>query len=113
MVAKLTAHERKRALEALLQSSGWSILREVIASQVHNRIQQLVLTPLETLDQSLAQEYAKGETASLQLVLEMPKTLFEQASEEVLEANEKELANDDDSDTSSIDYPEDTEDWTR
>jgi len=111
MVGELTALERKRALEALLESSGWAILSETLREQVHSRIQELVLKPLTTLDESLAQEYAKGETASLQLVLVMPSTLLEAAAQDAAEQQiEEELANDHSTHGEPADpvtYPED------
>lgn len=86
----LSARERARALKALLESVGWGIVREVIAQQVHDRVQQLLLSPLESLDAALAQEYAKGEVAGLQLVPATIEAIREEAVQLAAVAEEEE-----------------------
>lgn len=79
---KLSAQERKRALAALLESTGWGILEEIYQEQVHNRVESIILNPFVSGDAVYAQEFAKGEMAAFKLAIAMPKLLWQNAVDE-------------------------------
>lgn len=61
----------------------------MLEEQVRLRTQKIILSPIGSLDETLAQEYAKGEVAALQLTLSMPEALVETLSEEIKQENEE------------------------
>lgn len=70
-------------LKVLLDSEGWQLYRSIIERQQTSRFDQVVLQPLTSHDQTLGQEYLKGEIQGLRLALALPQVLFESATEQV------------------------------
>lgn len=76
-------------LRQLLRSEGWAFLVKHVENQIAARIDIIVLNPLGKLDETLAQEYAKGEVQALRMVTQLPKTLVEQAEQFIKERNDE------------------------
>jgi len=68
--------ERKSALEGLVKSPGWGLLRKVAEEQVRLRERHILLKPLTGLDGVPAQEFEKGEVAGLRLLLTLPENMI-------------------------------------
>ncbi len=60
---------------------GWDLLLQVINAQVKLRTQRVLLTPLDTLDGALGQEFQKGEISGLSLAVALPAGLINEAQE--------------------------------
>ncbi len=60
---------------------GWDLLLQVVNAQLKLRTQRVLLTPLETLDGALAQEFQKGEISGLSLAVALPDGLINEAQE--------------------------------
>ena len=71
-------------LKAMVASSGWKYYSTMMEEQKVMRQNRILLTPLETHDQVLAQEYMKGEYAAL--------ALAERLIPEIVESFEARLA---------------------
>lgn len=59
--------EEQSRLRSLTEHTGFKYLREVLQEQVKVRTQAIILTPLNSLDETLHQEYSKGEAAGISL----------------------------------------------
>lgn len=66
-------------LRLLLQSQGWALLNKHVQAQIDARTDAIILTPLSRMDDTLEQEYKKGEIAALRLTMVLPQTLVEEA----------------------------------
>jgi hypothetical protein len=69
--------------QALRKSPGWAQLLEILNEQFKVREQAVFLTPCNSIDQTLEQEYKKGEGAALLLVMKMPDVIIANMEEEV------------------------------
>lgn len=78
------------AMQALLKSQGWDILRTIFESQVETIVTKLLSTPASP-ESIYSLEYEKGMAAAYKVILKMPKTLIEQA--ELSTPDDKEDAN--------------------
>lgn len=54
-----------------MKADSWQHFSSVLKEQYDLRMQALVSSPLKTLDESLAQEYMKGECAALLIISEL------------------------------------------
>ena len=70
--------ESLEALRLLVKSQGWGRLKRWLDAQIHTRTDAIILSPVETLDKTLSQEYMKGEVQGLRLVRDMPGIMIEQ-----------------------------------
>lgn len=66
------------AMQALLKSQGWDILRTIFESQVETILSKIISTPIGPTTQ-FEQEYEKGLAAAYKTILKMPETLIEQS----------------------------------
>jgi len=64
-------------LKVLLASEGWKIYYAIISSQQLIRFNQVVLNPLSGMDETFAQEYAKGEINGLRTAASLPQAIVE------------------------------------
>jgi hypothetical protein len=94
-------------LQALIDSTGWTILKEVFQEQVHNRVEGIILNPLQSGDAVYAQEFAKGEMAAFKLATAMPQLLLQEAAHEA----EEKLKEPEDEFDSSDEGSGDADDW--
>ncbi|MFM6926980.1 MAG: hypothetical protein ACKOX6_00860 [Bdellovibrio sp.] len=75
--------ENLRALQDLVASSAWKKYSDLIDAQVKGRIDQLVLKPLRGIDETLEQEYAKGEIAGMRFSLNIVADLIDTGAAEL------------------------------
>ncbi len=59
--------EELSKLRGLVLHAGYDYLVKIAQAQLETRRQQIILTPLKSMDEVLAQEFAKGETAGIEL----------------------------------------------
>lgn len=74
----------------LMEHRGWKRLVEIAKAQQHERSQRVILTPLESQDQALAQEFMKGEFAGIGVLLAIPQTEVDLYDELLNEADKEE-----------------------
>lgn len=91
--------EELSKLASLKEHAGYQYLMEIAEAQVKGRMDQMILTPLEGMDQVLRQEYAKGEVAGIRLftnIVEIRLTDLQEEIEDLVprEENEDEHASD-------------------
>jgi hypothetical protein len=101
MDENLNAQEQKRALQGLLESKGWSILRATLEEQVKLRTDDLILRPSSEIEGGYVQlEFMKGEIAGIRTVLATAEALLSEASQLVEDKlTEQKEESDDDSDS--------------
>lgn len=58
---------RRHALTNLSKSPGWDLYLKILQAQIDTRKNNIVFTPLAGLDESLQQEYQKGEVSGIYL----------------------------------------------
>lgn len=90
------AVKQRNAFAALIRTEGWAMLKNILNSQVELRRNDFELTPLDSMDKVLGQEFKKGEIASLRLVLELPQNVLEDAEAVIAEAPKLDENNGDD-----------------
>lgn len=67
----------KEALQILLSSQGWSLVKEWLEGQVRSRRDAYELEAGKGMDDLIAREYLRGEIAGLRLALELPRKALE------------------------------------
>ena len=68
------AREAIREFKALLETKGWKRLEEVARAQVKGRQDEVLLKPTQD---TLEENYMKGEAHGIQLFVNLPKQLLE------------------------------------
>lgn len=81
-------------LRHLLQSPGWVLLNSHLEEQIKARTDKVILEPLKTHDGVFEQEFAKGEIQALRMVIQLPKTLVEQAEQFIKERADEDESTD-------------------
>lgn len=97
--------EELSRLKALVLTPGFKYFMEVLATQVENRKQQIILTPLKKMDEVLEQEYQKGEVAGIALSMNFVEIRVKNIEDEILEI----LKETQDAGTNRDDSPSDDE----
>lgn len=72
-----------RSIQEILDSAIWKQYSSMVAEQVTGRTNQLILTPLASLDGALEQEYAKGEIAGMRFALAILPQLVDDTLTEI------------------------------
>lgn len=85
--------EERHNLKKLQESAPFKFVMSTADSQIKTRTDNIILRPLANLDESLAQEYAKGEVAGIRLFTQMVPTMIETLDEDIAELIEKEKEN--------------------
>ena len=80
-IAELRA--QVRIIQELLDSAIWKQYSSMVAAQCEGRTNELILSPLATLDGALAQEYAKGEIAGMRFAIQMLPQLVDDTMAEI------------------------------
>jgi len=75
--------EESSRLSSLQQHAGYGYLVEIAKGQMENRLNQILLSPLKTMDEVLAQEFLKGEYAGIRLFTDMVQLRIEVLKEEI------------------------------
>lgn len=65
-----------RAFQELVESAPWKVYCSIVEKQQVVRLDSIVLTPLQSLDAALEQEYAKGEIAGMRTAVQLPSTML-------------------------------------
>lgn len=86
-------------LRELENSPGWDIISKILDRQVAIRTNAMLTQPLKSLDQTLEQEYIKGEAAQLLTLRGLPTVLIEELKEAVKRIREDAERTDTDDDT--------------
>ena len=76
-------------LQMLVKSPGWARQAELVDMQVDLRKNQIVSEPCKSLDDTLAQEYMKGEVSGMALFARMPFIEIEAVEQAIKELEEK------------------------
>ena len=63
--------EELSELRKLSESRGFKKLMLIAKEQAESRKNQIILSPISKLDDTWGQEYAKGEVAGIELIMEM------------------------------------------
>jgi len=84
-----TLTEQKDEWEVLMKNPAWIKLEALLKEQAASRINQIVLTPLESADAVYNQEFLKGEVAAMQLAARLPELEVERLKAEIQELNEQ------------------------
>jgi len=79
--------EEKEEWEELLRSPAWKRLETMMQEQAGGRVNQIVMSPLETADSVFNQEFMKGEVAALRLVSQLPQLQIQQLESDIKTAN--------------------------
>ena len=82
------------AYKELVESKGWKRLTEIANAQKFIREQDIFLKPLKSHDETLEQEYKKGELSGIALFLNIPEIEIKKFTE-LLNRQEKENATSD------------------
>lgn len=77
--------EELSRLRALQQHPGYEYLMRIAGAQLETRRQQIILTPLQTMDEVLGQEYAKGETSGIELFTKIVEIRVRDLEDEIQE----------------------------
>lgn len=77
--------EELSRLSSLQSHAGYAYLLEIAGAQMDARKQQVFLTPLNTMDEVLRQEYAKGEIAGIDLFSKIVDVRIRDLQEEIQE----------------------------
>ena len=80
---------KKDLLRTLVKHEGFIWLREILKEQVEGRTQQLIRTPLKSMDEVLEEQYLKGEIVSLELVLHWPEIMISDIEVDLEQFKEK------------------------
>jgi hypothetical protein len=80
----MTLNEEKELWETLVNHGAWKLLQEIATEQMSGRIDQVVLTPLKSMDEALMTEFMKGEVAAIRLFLKMPELQIEQLTQDII-----------------------------
>ncbi len=70
-------------LKSLQQHFGYKYLMELAEAQEKSRTGQILLTPLKTMDEVLAQEYMKGEVSGIMLFRNLVTVRVEDLEEQI------------------------------
>lgn len=73
------AVKTKEALQALLRSEGWDILRAILKDRHASLLNEVMYNCLDDTRSVYRQEYMKGQAYMIQFLLNMPGTLKEEA----------------------------------
>lgn len=84
--------EARHQLKTLVASPGWQLYCLMVGKQIAGRTDGIILQALESMDGALAQEYSKGEVASLRMAVTLPETLTEAITSSLQELKESEDA---------------------
>ena len=99
--------EELSRLKALQDFAGYRYLIEIADAQIKARQDQLILKPLERMDEVLAQEYAKGEISGIRLFRELVGIRITDLEEEITSLLPQEELNDESADsTDDRDLPD-------
>lgn len=79
----MTLSEERELWETLLAHDAWKKLHQLMSEQAASRINHVVLTPLQSMDEALATEFMKGEVAALRLIMEMPGLEIERLKQDI------------------------------
>ena len=80
--------EELSRLKALVTTAGWKYLEKIAAAQVEHRRNSYELRPLSSLDETLAQEYQKGEVSGIRLFVQLPSLRISALEEELMTEGE-------------------------
>jgi hypothetical protein len=83
-----TLDEQRLMWQSLISNEGWKELLKVLDSQIQVRLSTVMLTSLESHDQTLAQEFCKGEYAAFNLIKQLPDNALETV-EYIIEENKR------------------------
>ena len=73
-----TAPDLLAQLQELVKHPGWVLISRILEEQAQYRLNKMVATPLNTLDEALGQEYVKGEAEQLLTLRGLPDVLIEE-----------------------------------
>lgn len=76
-------------LKALLAHKGWQRIERLLEDQQLNREKQIFKQPLESLDQTLRQEFEKGEAHGIYLARVLPRAHIGALEEEIEQIEEQ------------------------
>ena len=77
--------EELSKLKSLQEHRGYEYLMQVAESQLENRRQQILLTPLRAMDEVLMQEYSKGEVSGIELFTKLVEIRINDLTQEIQE----------------------------
>lgn len=66
-------------MSILLRGQGWDILMRVLENQIGHLTNQVLLTPLTSMDGALEQEFNKGHLMGLRAFAKVPQQIIEDA----------------------------------
>jgi len=79
----------KNKIRPLITHEGWKYVKTVLAFQATVRLNGLIAVPVKGIDDTLRQEYEKGEIAMLNMLQELPKSLHGYFDDFIKEENRR------------------------
>lgn len=74
---------RQQELTSLNNSVGWALYRSVLDAQLETRKRTVFHTPCKSIDETLAQEFLKGEGSGIYQTMTLIELLIEALDEEL------------------------------
>lgn len=74
---------RQHELTNLSNSQGWDLYRSVIRAQIEGRKNSVYFAPCKTMDDTLPQEFMKGEGSGMYQTMTLLELLIEALDEEI------------------------------
>ena len=81
--------EERSRLTNLREHSGYKYLMEIAAAQIETRRQAVFLKPLKSMDETLEQEYLKGELSGITLFSQMVDIRVDELAGEITQLLEE------------------------
>lgn len=72
-------------LNALVESRGWKRLQKITAAQIETRRNGYEAKPLKSLDETLEQEFLKGEVVGIRTFIQLPYDEIEDLQTQIAE----------------------------
>lgn len=70
--------EERESIVALIRSAGWDWVKNVLEDKLQALRNEAELTPLKSIDETLAQEFHKGRMANIRETLGLPYSRLEE-----------------------------------
>lgn len=77
------AQEELAQIVGLTKLASWKLLMDIANNQLTTRTNEIILSPVLTLDATFHQEFTKGEVSGIKLFCRFPELLIESLNVEI------------------------------
>lgn len=88
MIDKRELQEELSQLRGLVKLPAWEKLMRYASEQLTGRIDNIILNPVNGADDTLKQEYLKGEVSGIKLFTKMPEILIAELEDAIAQLEE-------------------------